>query len=79
MKQKIALITGGTGQIGSYQAKFLLRKNYKVFITTRSIKKKNNLKKLEIFNKVSILKINLNNKSKVQRLIKKIKPDEVYF
>ena len=40
MKQKIALITGGTGQIGSYQAKFLLRKNYKVFITTRSIKKK---------------------------------------
>lgn len=79
MKQKIALITGGTGQIGSYQAKFLLKKNYKVFITTRSIKKKNNLKKLEIFNKVSILKINLNNKSKVQRLIKKIKPDEVYF
>ena len=31
MKQKIALITGVTGQDGSYLTDFLLKKNYKVF------------------------------------------------
>jgi len=31
MKKKIALITGITGQDGSYLAEFLLKKNYKVF------------------------------------------------
>ena len=30
MKKKIALIFGVTGQDGSYLAKFLLKKNYKV-------------------------------------------------
>lgn len=30
MKKKIALITGVSGQDGSYLAKFLLKKNYKV-------------------------------------------------
>ena len=79
MKQKIALITGGSGQIGSYQAKFLLGKNYKIFITTRGLKKENNLKKLKILNKIKIIKTNLKNKSKVLKLIKKINPDEIYF
>jgi GDPmannose 4,6-dehydratase len=31
MKRKIALITGITGQDGSYLAKFLLKKNYTVY------------------------------------------------
>ena len=31
MKKKIALITGVTGQDGSYLSEFLLKKDYKVF------------------------------------------------
>jgi len=79
VKQRIALITGGSGQIGSYQAKFLLGKNYKIFITTRGLKKENNLKKLKILNKIKIIKTNLKSKSKVFKLIQEIKPDEIYF
>lgn len=79
MKQKVALITGGSGQIGSYQAKFLINKKYKVFITSRNLKKINNLKKLKILHKVQIIKTNLRNKLKISNLLKKIQPDEIYF
>lgn len=79
MKQKVALITGGSGQIGSYQAKFLLTKNYKIFITTRNLKKENNLKKLKILKKVKIIKTNLRNEKNNITLLKKIQPDEIYF
>ena len=33
--KKIALITGGSGQDGSYLASFLLKKNYKVVVADR--------------------------------------------
>lgn len=35
--RKAALITGITGQDGSYLAKFLLKKNYKIIGTTRKL------------------------------------------
>jgi GDP-D-mannose dehydratase len=63
MKKK-ALVIGGTGQIGAYQCKLLLKKNYKVYVTTRKLQKENNLKKLKIlkklisFNAQNILKKN---------------------
>ena len=38
MKNKISIIVGGTGQLGINLAKLLLKKNYKIFITTRNIK-----------------------------------------
>ena len=38
MKKK-ALITGITGQDGAYLARFLLKKKYTVYGTTRSLKK----------------------------------------
>ena len=34
-KKKIALITGGSGQDGSYLAELLLNKNYRVVIADR--------------------------------------------
>ena len=51
---KIALITGITGQDGSYLAELLLKKNYIVFgivrnnFSTRDIKKTWRLKNMEI-------------------------------
>lgn len=79
MVKKIALITGGTGQIGSYQAQFLLRKNYKVYVTTRKLKLNNNLKKLNIIKKVNIITTSLKNKTEITKIIKSIRPNEIYF
>ena len=50
MKKKTALLIGGTGQIGLYLSKYLLKKKYKVFITTRKVKK-------ETLEKLHFLKI----------------------
>lgn len=50
MKKSIAIIVGGTGQFGVLLAKKLLKKKFKVIITTRSItraKKKNWNKKIK--------------------------------
>ena len=49
-KRKIALITGISGQDGSYLADFLLKKNYIIIGTKRRSKQKNNwrLKRLSI-------------------------------
>ena len=68
MKKSIAIIVGGTGQFGVLLAKKLLKKKFKVIITTRSItraKKKIGIKKLN-FKKLNIL-----NKNKINILLKK--------
>jgi len=63
MKKKIALIFGITGQDGSYLAKFLLNKNYKVFgmvrrssnITTGRIDHLMNNKNFKLFSLLTLL------------------------
>ena len=45
MKKLVAIIVGGTGQFGIITSNLLLKKNYKVVVTTRNIKKK------KLFNK----------------------------
>ena len=74
-----ALIFGLSGQDGSYLAKFLLNKNYNVFGTTRNIKGASN----QILNKLNdgLKKINFNFESyeDCESLIKKVKPQEIYF
>ena len=70
------IITGITGQDGSYLAELLLKKNYKVY----GIKRKNSLdtlKKLEylnIKNKINFINLNLSEYSKISNIIKQIKP-----
>jgi GDPmannose 4,6-dehydratase len=78
---KIALIIGGTGQIGVYLAKHLLKKDYKVFISTRKITnhKKNKFKIINICKKIKFIKLNLYKKKEVLNLIKKIKPNSIYY
>ena len=41
MKKHVAILVGGSGQFGLLTASFLLKKNYKTVITSRSSKKKN--------------------------------------
>jgi len=40
VKNLVAIIVGGTGQFGIITSEFLLKRNYKVIITTRSVSKK---------------------------------------
>jgi len=77
---KKALITGITGQDGSYLAKFLLNKGYKVFGLFRKTVNKNceNLKYLGINHKINLVDGDLTDEVSLIKAVKKIHPDEVY-
>ena len=78
IKKKIAIITGISGQDGSYLAELLVKKKYIVYGIANP-KSKN---KLDIINsikgKIIIEKLDLNNYKKIAALIKRIKPTEFY-
>ncbi|MDA9146327.1 GDP-mannose 4,6-dehydratase [Gammaproteobacteria bacterium] len=78
--KKIALITGISGQDGSYLAKFLLSKGYEVWGTSRDAQGSNffNLKKLDIFNKVKLISMLPEDFRSVLVALQKSLPDEVY-
>jgi GDPmannose 4,6-dehydratase len=81
-KKKIkSLIFGISGQDGSYLSHFLINKGYDVCGTTRNSSKNNlkNLVKLGILKKVKIIKCNIIDFFGVKKLIKIIKPDEIYY
>lgn len=80
MKKEIALITGICGQDGSFLAKFLLNKGYKVFGTYRRNSSENTwrLEYLKILDKINLIDIDLLEYLRVFDLIKKIKPTEIY-
>jgi len=77
MKNLSAIIIGGTGQYGILMSQLLLRKNYKVYITTRFNKKKINLKKK--FTKINFLKLNIYNKNEIKKILVKLRPDLVFY
>lgn len=82
--QKVALITGVTGQDGAYLAQLLLQKNYKVHgIMRRSSLP--NTQRLEMLlgdlSKLSDLKLHygdLSDSTNLTRLIRETQPDEIY-
>ncbi len=75
---KIAIITGISGQDGSYLAELLVKKKYKVYGILNPQKKKNlkNLRKIK--EKLLFKNIDINNYQKIKDLIRKIKPSEFY-
>jgi len=77
--RKRALIFGIYGQDGSYLAHFLNTKNYKVFGTSRKIKKCLNFTKLNLNNKLTVLRVNPANAEEVKSVIKKTKCNEIYY
>ena len=80
MKKKIALLTGITGQDGAYLANLLLNNGYKVYGTYRRSSSLNlwRLEELGILESVDLLSLELLEKSNIERVIKLIKPDEIY-
>ncbi|MFC1627035.1 GDP-mannose 4,6-dehydratase [Patescibacteria group bacterium] len=76
--KKTAFITGITGQDGSYLAEFLLKKNYQV-VGLVSQKYNIGFQNIDHFkDKLILEKGDLLNKSSLERIIKKYKPNEVY-
>lgn len=75
-----ALICGISGQDGAYLSEFLLSKGYAVFGGSRDATTNNfwNLKRLNIFNQVQLVSINLTDFRSTLQTINKIRPDEIY-
>jgi len=77
---KSALITGITGQDGTYLGKLLLDKRYKVHGTYRRLSTPNfwRLECLNIFDKVNLIPADLSDTGSIVEAIKISEPDEVY-
>jgi len=79
-KFKNCLITGITGSGGSYLYEKILEKDKNIIIygTYRSEKKLRELKKRKDSKRLKFIKLNLKDKTKIKRLLLKIKPDLIF-
>jgi len=77
---KTAIITGITGQDGSYLAELLLKNNYKVFGLVRrtSLDPMERLDYLGIKNNINFLYSDLSESFKISHYIRKIKPNYIF-
>lgn len=76
---KTALITGITGQDGSYLARHLLERGYRVFGNSRTpLKKAYRLQELGISSSVEWIDLDLLEESSVLQSVSKLQPDEIY-
>jgi GDPmannose 4,6-dehydratase len=73
-----ALITGITGQDGSYLAELLLEKGYKVFGMVRRASTENFERINHIRDKINLVQADLLDQLSIINIIDEIKPDEVY-
>lgn len=78
MSQKVALITGITGQDGSYLAEFLLEKGYKVYGLVRRLSTPNFERIQHVLDRIELRYGDLLDDSSLIRVISEIKPNEVY-
>ncbi len=84
MRKKTALITGVTGQDGSYLTDFLLKKNYRVIGVKRRSSSFNTKRIDHVYNSVKQAKNfipyygDLTDSSNLLRIVQATKPDEIY-
>jgi GDPmannose 4,6-dehydratase len=79
MINKIAIISGITGQDGPYLAELLLKNNYRVIGLTRNLNHDlKGLQHLNLIGKVEIEVIDLLEYEQIETLFKKYKPNEFY-
>ncbi len=76
---KKALITGITGQDGSYLAEFLLEKGYEVYGMYRRSSVENYFERVDpLIGKVNFIEGDLLDFCSIEKVIEKIRPDEIY-
>lgn len=78
MSKKTALITGITGQDGSYLAELLLEKGYRVVGMVRRASSENYERIEHILDKIEIRQGDLLDQMSLIRLLESVAPDEVY-
>jgi GDPmannose 4,6-dehydratase len=78
MTQKTALVTGVTGQDGSYLAEFLLSMNYRVVGMVRRTSTINFDRLKHIQDKLEIVQGDLLDQSSMMEIVREYQPDEVY-
>ena len=83
--RKKALVTGITGQDGSYLAEFLLKKRYEVFGVVRRSSSFNTDRIDHLYRdphekdvRLKLIYGDLNDASSLNRIVKTVKPDEIY-
>jgi GDPmannose 4,6-dehydratase len=75
---KVALITGITGQDGSYLAELLLSKGYEVHGIVRRASLINTHRIDHIYNKINLHYGDLTDSTNLVRVIQQVQPDEIY-
>jgi len=75
---KKALITGITGQIGSYLAEILLSKGYEVYGTIRRTSMVNARERVENIKGIHLIYADLTDMSSIENIIHEVQPDEIY-
>jgi len=75
---RVALITGITGQDGSYLAEFLLEKGYEVHGIIRRSSMINTHRIDHIFQNIKLHYGDLTDSTNIVRVIQKVQPDEIY-
>jgi GDPmannose 4,6-dehydratase len=80
VSEKRALITGVTGQDGSYLAKFLIEKGYSVYGTYRRLSTPNlwRLQYLGLLDKINLIPMDLDDSGSILNSVKISDPDEIY-
>ena len=78
MSKKIALITGITGQDGSFLAEFLLEKGYEVHGVYRRVSISNMQRIEHLLSKIKLHDGDLSDSTSLVRIICSVQPDEIY-
>src|SRR6516165_8095175 len=78
MTTKTALITGITGQDGSYLAEFLLGKGYRVAGIVRRASTENFQRIEHLRDRVTLCQADLLDQTSLARVLDQVRPDEVY-
>lgn len=78
LKRPTALITGVTGQDGSYLAELLLEKGYEVHGIVRRISSINTRRIDQIIDKLKLHFGDLTDELSLQKIIAEVRPDEIY-
>ena len=73
-----ALITGVTGQVGSYLAEMLLAGGYEVHGTTRQLSSENSSRIRHLLDRITMHEANLLDRFSLMRLLARVQPREVY-
>ena len=80
LKKKPYILIVGSGVLGAYLSKLLLKKNYNIVVTTRKTRKNFiNYEKLKISKKVKFKKLNVQKEKEIEKIINTYNPIHIYY